>query len=284
MEQGNSSIDAVESILTTPVDENLPEDKPAGSDDVADQLAAILGHTDAPQADAPADNAGEGAPERSGESLKDINAVAEKLGAPLDDLYAIEVPMPDGENPMTLGELKDAAIEHKRGAVERLEFDEKVQQHNNAIANAREELGVLVRMLPESARTPEMLNAARAEIERVREHNIADLFVRVPSWKDQEAKAADLQVIAPHLENFGFKAGELDQVYDARLLAYIRHNALREQKLADMLSQLKSKRTPNRKTGGPRQVASETKPAGNSGNRRDAVIQGVTSIILDSSK
>ncbi len=86
----------------------------------------------------------------------------------------------------------------------------------------------------------------------MRTEQAKQLLQRVPTWSDPANKQADMEVIAPHLEQYGFEPGELDAVYDARLLAYIRANALREQRLTETLGKLgrvrKSKPAPSNRS------------------------------------
>jgi hypothetical protein len=182
------------------------------------------------------------APEAPAEIPTDLPSAAEKLGLTPDQLYELEVPMPDDEGTMKLGELKDAALAYKRERLEREAFEtEKADQRAN-LERAREEIGQIVAMLPEAARTPEMLESARNQLAAVKQEQVAETLRRIPEWKDRTQFQADQEIMASHVEQHGFSQSEFANVFDARLIAYIRHNAKREARLNEMLSQMKAKR------------------------------------------
>jgi hypothetical protein len=215
-----------------------------------------------------------GVPERAtGEDATPIETLAdaaERLGVDAAELYKLAVPMGGESPPMTLGELKDAATEWKAGAAERIEWDTEAARQRNELANARDELQQLVALIPEQARTPEMMARATAEFERVKNDEARKLLQRVPEWRDHQRYTAEKEVRASHLEPFGFSGAELESVIDSRLMAYVRHNALREKRIAAALEASRGKREQT----GPRAVSGKQPKTASksSGDAIDAVV------------
>jgi len=254
LEQANEILAGVQPLKDSDVPPAPAADKPRAetppkpadndsSDDVMDQLTAMLNGSEPPAETPPA--ADPGAP------ITTLTAAAEKLGLTSEQLFDLEIAMPDGGESLKLGELKDRATAWERDALEREEFDNRKLEQTNAVENAREELATLIAMLPANARTPQMLERARQQIQTQRETQTAELLRRVPEWKDQTAYAADREEMLPHIAKHGFKQQDFDQVYDARLIAYIRHNAKREARLSAMLEQMQAKRQRDGSHNGP---------------------------------
>jgi hypothetical protein len=143
------------------------------------------------------------------------------------------------------------------------------------------ELQALVGMIPEQMRTPEMVRQAQTRLEAAKQLESARLLQRVPEWRDAKQYAADMEVIGPHVAEWGFDAEELGQVYDHRLLAYIRHNALREQRLRAALENMKHRRQGRGngpKTGG-REPAHERAQGPQSRGGRTASINEIAKLL-----
>ena len=177
----------------------------------------------------------------TGEVPLSLAKVAEAAGISESDLFDLPISMPDGAETRTLGQLKDAQTElsRTRGEVEAF-FTERETQRTE-MASARSELEVLVGMIPAEMRTPEMLNAARQKLANVTQDQARKLVERVPEWANAETRAADMEVINTHVGRWGFQPGELSSIIDHRMLAYVRHNALQEQRLNTLLGKAQAK-------------------------------------------
>lgn len=161
-------------------------------------------------------------PETGGDSeglvLKDV---AEKVGVSLEDLYKVRIPMPDEGDALTLAEIKDLATEHRRTAVERVEWETNRAEQTNAIANAVQELQQLAAMIPAEMRTPEMLRHAETRNAALKEMEAGRLLQRIPEFKDPARYTAAMEQMVPLVERYGFKPEELRSVLDHRLIAMV---------------------------------------------------------------
>ena len=212
-----------------------------------------------------------------------LASIAGELGVEVSELYDVDIPMPDGADSMKLSELKDAATNYKRGELERLEFDDRVQKERNAITQAKLELQTMVAMMPASARTPQMLELAKSEMRQEREHQARELLDRVPEWKDARVYQQDTETIVEHITGFGFDGNDWGNIIDARLQAYVRHNALREQRLSQMIAKSRGEKvqTGANKTGGgkaPTQT-NKTGQARNATAQRESTVSAAASLL-----
>ena len=197
-----------------------------------------------------------------GESPKvdlEINAIANHLGVDVAELYEkLVIPMPDGAEPLTVSALKDQAQSRVEHSLEVEEFHTERDAHRVEMNDARVEIEAVLRLIPEQFRTAEMLTAARSELASTKQREQLALLERIPEWRDSTRRLADLEVIGPHIEKFGFPREMLETVVDHRLFAYVRHNALREQRLEKLMLEAAGKRE---RKGGNRAPGKRGAPA-----------------------
>lgn len=218
---------------TTPAGETPPANG-KGSDFLSQLEAAMTGES-------PPAAGSEGQP-GTGEVPLGLTKVAEAMGVSETDLFGMQISMPDGAEPRSLGQLKDAQTELNRTRAEVETFYQERETQRTEFATARGEIETLFGMIPAEMRTPEMLQAARERISVATQDQARKLVERVPEWASAETRAADMDVINTHVQRWGFQPGELSSIIDHRMLAYVRHNALQEQRLNVLLG--KSKATP----------------------------------------
>ena len=213
--------------------ESAPPADGKGSDFLAQLEAAMSGESP----DAPTDN---GNPEK-GEVPLGLTGIADAMQVSESELFKMPISMPDGAEPQTLGQLKDAATELNRTRAEVETFYQQREVERNEMAQARGELEAVVAMIPAEMRTPQMLAAARERMATVREGEARKMVERVPEWASAETRQADMTVIGDHIGKWGFNSTELASIVDHRMLAYVRHNALQEQRLNVLLGKSKAK-------------------------------------------
>jgi hypothetical protein len=221
-----------------------PEVSPAQTErkaaevDPLDALEALAGGSETVTPDA--------APQTADVTPSTLKALAEKLGVEAADLYALTIPLGgDGES-MTLGQLKDLAKESKDLDVQRAVHEEAVESARVTQRRDREELELLVAMIPPAMLTPSMIDKARSAGEKYQTEQAALLAELVPEWRDTAAYTADRAEMLAHVEKSGWSKEDLDSLHDARLLAYFRRQAKREARMAAILSRLTAATTGGR--------------------------------------
>lgn len=178
--------------------------------------------------------------------VKSLLDVSKALGIPVEDLYNLEVPLrvaSGDRKTIKLSELKDyhdAEDDHK---LDRIAWSEEREREHADIARSRAELSELIAMVPEDKLKPEVLNAIRARHEGMINLERQKTLRRIPDWHDEDRRRGDLEGIAEHLADYGFSANALQGIHDHRMLAYMRDNWLRKQRLSAALEKVKTVRT-----------------------------------------
>ena len=103
-------------------------------------------------------------PEESGDAvvLPMLQTLAEKAGLTLDEVYAIGVPLGDGQAPTTLGDLKDQFSNYSRLVEQTEVFEQGRTEFENNMIRSRAELAEIVKLLPQGSITDELVQQATA--------------------------------------------------------------------------------------------------------------------------
>lgn len=164
--------------------------------------------------------AGDGKPPKT---LKDA---AERLGISGEDVFklTVSIPVGDGAETRTLGEIKDVFAKTADLESRELAFDERRAKEENEFLRAKQEMQQILTSLPKGTLTKEMLAKVAKRAEDYRKAEGERLLEAVPDWSDDEAKATDYTGMAEHLGEYGFTRSFLDNVADHRMLKYMRDN------------------------------------------------------------
>lgn len=243
-------------------------------------LADLLSAEEKPET-APPETGNEGKP--AGDSPEkgkptDLKSLAERLATKPEDLYAIKVPMPNGES-RTLGELKDLAAKQDEFTLRELEFEEERQRKEGELIRAQDELREMLAALPKEAIKPEMLDKIRQKHEATLKLEREKTLDVIPEWRDEDRRTEDVRGMIEHLKGYGFPENYLTNVVSHRMLRYIRDNWLREQRIRKALEAVKTGKPPatttGKASGKPPKKPSTTVPKGQSRNRLETLFSGL---------
>lgn len=200
---------------------------------------------DAPTGDGDETSDSEGEEEAGRVNLKEI---AERLGVSVKDLYDLEIPMKDGEPPITLGEFKDRAAELMTVEAQQTEFFEQRASFNKEQMTARKEISDILRVLPQQAYTPELVRVSMAVARETAQREAELLESALPEWSDPAVQAQDWKEIKTALAEYGYKGFEVDEIVDHRVKVVLR-DYVRLQKLVKSAngSAKEVRRSPGRK-------------------------------------
>jgi len=229
----------------------MPEENPTASDlrpePALEAIEGILAGKKPPQPEAAAperegrESAPEGEPETAEtltpdeatpETAPDLAALAEKLAMSPKELYKVLVPLGKGENPVTLGELKDAWQDAGKRQAEAAGLKEQRQKFELEAMSQRREIETLLAALPAEAITPELAHKARAEADRYMKRERELMLKAIPEWSDSSQLQADREQILAFIEPYGFSESDLSFVTDHRLVRMLRDMARRENERA----------------------------------------------------
>lgn len=176
--------------------------------------------------------------------LNSLEALAQVASVEVSDLYNIAVPMADGGEPMTIGQLKDGVQSFRQ---ERETFETNRITQESEILRARQELQQLVQVIGPDNLKPEALELMRGQQTQYLQEQQRALLAMRPEWAEPEkAKAAQAE-IAGALESYGFTPAERERIADARLIKAFHDLAVYSKRIAaanERMSELRSNAKP----------------------------------------
>lgn len=234
------------------------------------QVEAILTGADQPPAEEPPQAAETPAPaEPAAEMPLDLTALAERLGVEPAKLYEARIPLADGAEPVTLGQLKDAYRDSQQLEAQRSELTQQRGEWHADQLRQQRELEEVLAAIPADRIDPQLAQAVQ-KVNRERLSREAEALYRtVPSWTDAKARDADLVQMQAHLAQYGITRQDLDAVTDHRLLRMMRDAALTAAKLT-----AKPAPAPPQKGAAAPRRATQPSPAQQHGRLKAAVKQG----------
>lgn len=198
-------------------------------------LAELFGDSETPGAEKPLDNDDADDPNAP---LDSIDRLTKRLNLKPEQVYAIKVPMRDGAEPLTIGELKDRVGEVVDLEQRELQFDQRRVKAEGALLQAQSEIRELISMLPKEAIKPEMVQKLRnrheAQVTRERELTLE----HIPSWENDENRRKDIKGMVTMLSDYGFDESFITTVQDHRALKFIRDAYLRDKRIKDALAKV----------------------------------------------
>jgi hypothetical protein len=164
---------------------------------------------------------GIGAAENSGDadSTSALAELAEKAGTSVEELYKLEIAMPDGRPTVTLGELKDSHLDAQALDDQRASFDEHRTSFENEMIRARGELTEVLSLLGELP--DELLQRGRQQYAKTVDEERSALLGIKPEWADIDAYRAAKGQMAQAVSEYGFRPAELEAIVDHRLVKLV---------------------------------------------------------------
>ena len=208
----------------------------------------------------------------AGESsrLATLQDAAKALGTNAAKMYDLQIPMGQGEEPRTLGELKDAFRDRSGWQQEFAQREQMLTAREVENARVQQDLAylqeeVLANVPPERLRDMEQKQEAQLRLEGVM------LQQKVPEFREQNYFNKWREDAVEFTSKFGFKPHEL-VIQDHRLVHMLHHMMNLEKKL-ERLAQIEPVRTdpPRRKRGGVQSAKQPRPRAKGSGPDLDAL-------------
>ena len=158
--------------------------------------------------------------EQSNSELVSMESIASDLGVDAKDLYQIEIPM-KGEEPISLGELKDTYIQYREKNERLQNVDLEESRIRSEQTRAHTDLTNLMQHIPQQFLTKEYLaevtkqSSANARLETERTLSV------IPEWANPTTFAEDNNKMVGVLESYGLSKSDLDNVLDHRWIVMI---------------------------------------------------------------
>mgnify|MGYP001823335854 CR=1 FL=1 len=221
---------------------------PVGTLDLMDELDAVFdaqhGNEHIPPEKELAPEPERELEEPDSETLEDVaEEVAEAIPEAVID-YDLEIPMPDGREAMTLGQMKDRVTELER-------TDAQMIERENALMRQQDELNQLLQAAGQLP--PELTQKAAERLEQTLATERQAMMQAIPEWSDRETYDRDRTAIVDVAKQYGFSELEIGQIVDHRVVKFMRDHArlMGERQEAEKLP--KQIRKQSRKGTKPRQ-------------------------------
>jgi len=184
-----------------------------------------------------------------------IDGVSKRLGLKPEEVYSIKVPMPNGAEPLTIGDLKDRVGELVELETREAQFDQRRIKSEGEVLRAQTELRELISMIPKENIPAGIVDKIRkrheATVNRERELTLE----HIPQWQDEKTCEADIAGINELLSDYGFDDTFIATVVDHRALKFIRDMYLMDKRIKTALARVetptKRGKKPSSKTGKP---------------------------------
>lgn len=203
-------------LETSYIAEDRPPEKP--QDDIA-AISELITGGDPEESEQQQD----AAPEQEAQQLPET---AEAEDTPQDEAaeptepgqvdYDLEVPMPDGMENMTVGQLKDHYRDHQDLETELADWEAHQNEQQLELMAARRQLVELADMLKDVK--PEVIDHVQQMIQRDGEQEAELLLKTFPKWADPDVKAAARAEQLATFKDYGFSEWEYSSIEDHRVI------------------------------------------------------------------
>ncbi len=218
-----------------------------------------------PLADVETKDLGIDAPSATDGPPQTLADAAEKLGMKIEDLYALDVPMRDGVEPIKLGALKDFARQSADVAELTVELETQRSDFENSMIRAKQELQEVVNLLPN---VPDVLiEQARATITENQQREHSRLMEIKPDWKEPEVYQQARSDILEAVADYGFTRSDLDLVIDHRLTKLLHDFSMLKRRVASATAKHNELKTQQNR-GGRKATPKPKEPVQRSSNRQ----------------
>lgn len=173
-------------------------------------------------------------------AIKTLTDLSKAVGIDKAALYDVKVTLRDQETHVSIGELKDAYQNSQDLDFREIEFGERKAAGEQEMARARQELEVLVSLVPKETLKPEQVAAAAKVVQAQLDRAKADLIRRVPEWEDIELRKSEGAEIDKYLADYGVK---LSTIRDPAVIHYIRNAWMQDKRIKTALEKIKKSET-----------------------------------------
>lgn len=168
-----------------------------------------------------------------------IDAAAKRLKMTAEDVYAIKVPMPNGAEAVTIGDLKDRVGELVDLESRELAFDQRRQKSEGELMRAQQEMRELMAAVPKEHLTPALLDKARRRHDATMNMERERTLEFIPAWNDERKMEVDKTGMRTFMAEYGFDDTFLDTIVDHRALKFVRDMWLRDVRIKKALADVK---------------------------------------------
>jgi len=207
-----------------------------------------------------------------------IDKLVKRHGLTAEQVYAIKVPMAQGGEPLSIGELKDRVGELVDLEQRELEFDQRRRTGEGELLRAQQEMRDLLALVPKDKLNPAVLEKIRAKHEATQASERRAVLEHIPQWQDEKRRTEDLQGMVELLAEYGFAPEFMATVVDHRAVKMIRDFYLMDRRIKTALAKVKDVKKPAGQRTSGKTAKSAARPNSNQSSRSRVVPDQATRI------
>lgn len=181
-----------------------------------------------------------------------MEQLTRRLGLKPEQVYGVKIPLADGAEALTIGQLKDRVSELVDFETRETQFEQRRIKAEGELLRSQSEIRELLAMVPKEHISPEIVNKIRKRHDDNMKRERQLTLEHIPEWHDEKKHAEDLQGIIEFMGDYGFDDGFISTVTDHRALKFIRDMYLRDRRikaaLAKVTDHTKNGQRPSAKT------------------------------------
>lgn len=200
-----------------------------------------------------------------------LDVLSKRLGFKPEQIYNVKIPLADGAEPLTIGQLKDRVGELVDLETRETQFESRRMQVEGELLRSQTEVRELLAMIPKEHINPAVVDKIRKRHEANMAFERRMTLEHIPEWRDEKRAGEDLQGMVDFTKRWGFDETFLATVHDHRAIKFIRDMYLRDKRIQAALAKVT---TPDSKgqRGSAKTKKAAARPMQVNQNRRDGMV------------
>lgn len=200
-----------------------------------------------------------------------LDVLSKRLGFKPEQIYNVKIPLADGAEPLTIGQLKDRVGELVDLETRETQFESRRMQVEGELLRSQTEIRELLGMIPKEHINPAIVDKIRKRHETNMAFERKMTLEHIPEWRDEKRAGEDLQGMIDFTKRWGFDETFIATVHDHRAIKFIRDMYLRDKRIQAALAKVT---TPDSKgqRGSAKTKKAAAKPMQANQNRKSGAI------------
>lgn len=200
-----------------------------------------------------------------------LDVLSKRLGFKPEQIYNVKIPLADGAEPLTIGQLKDRVGELVDLETRETQFESRRMQVEGELLRSQTEIRELLGMIPKEHINPAIVDKIRKRHETNMAFERKMTLEHIPEWRDEKRAGEDLQGMIDFTKRWGFDETFIATVHDHRAIKFIRDMYLRDKRIQAALAKVT---TPDSKgqRGSAKTKKAAAKPMQTNQNRKSGAI------------
>lgn len=167
-----------------------------------------------------------------------LEALSKRLGFKPEQVYNVKIPLADGAEPLTIGQLKDRVGELVNLETRETQFEQRRMHVEGELLRSQTEIREILAMIPKEHIRPEVVNKIRKRHDENMAFERRMTLEHIPEWRDEKKAGEDLQGMIEFTKRWGFDQTFMATVHDHRAIKFIRDMYLRDKRIQAALAKV----------------------------------------------